>query len=43
MCLRGRTGAHLRAQDIRRQVEAIHAFLIARGNEDYADATARGN
>jgi quinohemoprotein ethanol dehydrogenase len=25
------------------EVEAIHAFLIARGNEDYADATARGN
>ncbi|WP_235913090.1 PQQ-dependent dehydrogenase, methanol/ethanol family [Croceibacterium salegens] len=23
------------------QVEAIHAFLIARGNEDYRDATAR--
>jgi len=23
------------------EVEAIHAFLIARGNEDFADATAR--
>ena len=22
---------------------AIHAYLIARGNEDYADASARGN
>jgi quinohemoprotein ethanol dehydrogenase len=25
------------------QVEAIHAYLIARGNEDYADAAARGS
>jgi quinohemoprotein ethanol dehydrogenase len=25
------------------QVEAIHAYLIARGNEDYQDAAARGN
>jgi quinohemoprotein ethanol dehydrogenase len=25
------------------QAEAIHAYLIARGNEDYADAVARGN
>jgi quinohemoprotein ethanol dehydrogenase len=25
------------------QAEAIHAYLIARGNEDYADAAARGN
>jgi len=24
------------------QVEAIHAYLVARGNEDYADAAARG-
>jgi quinohemoprotein ethanol dehydrogenase len=24
------------------QVEAIHAYLIARGNEDFADAVARG-
>jgi len=24
------------------EVEAIHAYLIARGNEDYADAAARG-
>ena len=23
--------------------EAIHAYLIARGNEDYADAAARAN
>ena len=25
------------------QAEAIHQYLIARGNEDYADAAARGN
>jgi quinohemoprotein ethanol dehydrogenase len=25
------------------QAEAIHQYLIARGNEDYADAVARGN
>jgi hypothetical protein len=24
-------------------VEAIHAYLIARGNEDYADAAAKGH